>query len=160
PKIPGALSVHLATDFSGAPTPTSGRRPLPALGELQSKARAWGIRGGSPVVVYDNSGGAQASRAWWTLRWAGVPNVRILDGGYGPGPGAARPPSSHVGGAAAQPGAVVRAAGGMPPIDASQAAALAGRSRLLDARPLASYAGDPAKAGTGHIPGALHAPAG
>ena len=70
PKIPGALSVNLATDFSGKPTALSGRRPLPDINELQAKARAWGIRGDSVVVVYDNAGGAQASRAWWTLRWA------------------------------------------------------------------------------------------
>ena len=28
-KIPDALSVDLATDFSSKPTPASGRRPLP-----------------------------------------------------------------------------------------------------------------------------------
>jgi thiosulfate/3-mercaptopyruvate sulfurtransferase len=48
----------------------------------------------------------------------------------------------------------------MPTIDADEAAALAKQSRLLDARPRAAYAGDPAKPGTGHIPGAIHAPAG
>jgi thiosulfate/3-mercaptopyruvate sulfurtransferase len=40
PKIPGALSVHLATDFSGRPTPAAGRRPLPDVSDLQAKARA------------------------------------------------------------------------------------------------------------------------
>src|SRR5262249_295631 len=72
PKIPGALSVNLAADFSGKPTALSGRRPLPDIAELQAKARAWGIGRAGTVVVYDNAGGAQASRAWWTLRWAGV----------------------------------------------------------------------------------------
>jgi thiosulfate/3-mercaptopyruvate sulfurtransferase len=48
----------------------------------------------------------------------------------------------------------------MPTLDADEAAALAKQSRLFDARPRAAYAGDPAKAGTGHIPGAIHAPAG
>ena len=63
PKIPGSLSVYLETDFSGKPTRTSGRRPLPDISEFQSKARAWVIGSDSIVVVYDNSGGAQASRA-------------------------------------------------------------------------------------------------
>src|SRR4029077_6863680 len=72
PKIPGALSVRLHLDFSGKPTLASGRRPLPDVLELQSKVRGWGICSDSIVVVYDNSGGAQASRAWWTLRWAGL----------------------------------------------------------------------------------------
>ena len=83
PKIPSSLSVHLATDFCSEPTLASCRRPLPDMLELQSKVRAWGICSDSIVVVYDNSGGAQASRAWWTLRWAGLANVRVLDGGFG-----------------------------------------------------------------------------
>jgi thiosulfate/3-mercaptopyruvate sulfurtransferase len=48
----------------------------------------------------------------------------------------------------------------MPTIGAEEAAALAKQSKLLDARPRTAYVGDPAKAGTGHIPGALHAPSG
>src|SRR5262245_51554953 len=160
PKIPGSLSAHLATDFSGTPTAASGRRPLPDVPELQAKARAWGICNDSTVVVYDNSGGAQASRAWWTLRWAGLSSVRVLDGGYGAWAAANRPSSNHVATCATCEGDVVLRVGCMPTIDADEAAKLAKQSRLLDARPLASYVGDPAKAGTGHIPGAVHAPAG
>jgi len=160
PKIPGALSVDLATDFSGKPSAAAGRRPLPDIAELQSKARAWGIRSDSAVVVYDNAGGAQASRAWWTLRWAGLPNVRILDGGYNAWKAANRPSSNNVMTRAAQTGDVVLSAGHMPTIDADQAAALAKQSKLLDARPRASYVGEPGKPATGHIPGALHAPSG
>ena len=160
PKIPGALSVDLATDFSGKPTPASGRRPLPDLADLQSKARGWGIGRDSIVVVYDNSGGAQASRAWWTLRWAGLRNVRLLDGGYGAWAAAGRASSRHIAVRALRAGDATLTAGCMPTIDADAAAALARQSRLFDARPRASYVGDPGKAGTGHIPGALHAPAG
>ena len=111
-------------------------------------------------MVYDNSGGAQASRAWWTLRWAGLANVRVLDGGYGAWAAANRPSSNHVATQAARAGDVVLTAGCMPTIGAEQAADLAKQSKLLDARPRAAYVGDPAKAGTGHIPGAIHAPAG
>jgi thiosulfate/3-mercaptopyruvate sulfurtransferase len=160
PKIPGALSAHLATDFSGRPTPAAGRRPLPDVSDLQAKALAWGIRGDNTVVVYDNSGGAQASRAWWTLRWAGLANVRVLDGGYGAWIATSRPSSNHIATRAGLAGNVVLTSGGMPTIDAEEAAALAAQSRLLDARPRAAYAGDPAKLGTGHIPGAIHAAAG
>ena len=160
PKIPGALSVHLATDFSGTPTVTSSRRPLPDVSDLQAKARTWGISNATPVVVYDNAGGAQASRAWWTLRWAGLTDVRLLDGGYGAWAAAARPSSTHVATHASRAGDVVLTSGHMPTIDADEAARLAQQSRLLDARPRASYVGDPAKASTGHIPGAIHAPSG
>lgn len=160
PKIPGALSVDLATDFSGKPGVATGRRPLPDIVELQSKARAWGIRSDSAVVAYDNAGGAQASRAWWTLRWAGLANVRILDGGFDAWNAADRPSSKHVATRAARAGDVALTPGHMPTIDAEEAAALAKQSKLLDARPRASYLGDPDKPGTGHIPGAIHAAAG
>jgi len=159
-KIPGALSVNLATDFSSEPTLSSGRRPLPDVLALQSKARAWGICSDSIVVVYDNSGGSQASRAWWTLRWAGLTNVRVLDGGYGAWTAANQPSSKHIALQAACAGDVVLTTGCMPTIDAEEAAALAKESKLLDARARAAYVGDAAKGGTGHIPGAIHAPAG
>jgi thiosulfate/3-mercaptopyruvate sulfurtransferase len=158
PKIPGALSVNLATDFSGKPTPEAGRRPLPDIATLQSKARAWGIHNDNMVVAYDNSSGAQASRAWWTLRWAGVRNVRVLDGGLGAWIAAGRPTSNHFAASAAHAGDVVLSAGHMPTINADEAAHLAQQSKLFDARPRASYVGEPGKPGTGHIPGAIHAP--
>jgi thiosulfate/3-mercaptopyruvate sulfurtransferase len=160
PKIPGALSVHLATDFSSKPTPTSGRRPLPDVLDLQARARAWGICSDSMVVVYDNAGGAQASRAWWTLRWARLANVRVLDGGLAAWTGAGRPASNHVATRAEEAGDVVLAPGHMPTIEADEAAALAQQSKLFDARGRAAYVGEPGKAGTGHIPGAVLAAAG
>lgn len=158
PKIPCSLSVHLATDFSGKPTLTSGRRPLPDILELQSKARAWGINSHSIIVVYDNSGGAQASRAWWTLRWAGLADVRVLDGGYGAWTATKRRSSNHIATRANCAGDVILTSGSMPTIDAEEAADLAKQSKLLDARPRAAYVGDPDKGGAGHIPAAIHAP--
>jgi thiosulfate/3-mercaptopyruvate sulfurtransferase len=160
PKIPGALSVNLAEDFSGQPTPQGGRRPLPDIGALQAKARAWGITNDGVVAVYDNSGGAQASRAWWTLRWAGLNNVRIVDGGYSAWIAADGASSNHLAIKAAHAGDVVLTPGHMPTINADEAAELAKQSKLFDARPRSSYAGDPAKSATGHIPGAIHAAAG
>jgi thiosulfate/3-mercaptopyruvate sulfurtransferase len=46
----------------------------------------------------------------------------------------------------------------MPTIDAGEAAYLAKHAKLLDARARAAYVGDPGQSGTGHIPGAIHAP--
>jgi thiosulfate/3-mercaptopyruvate sulfurtransferase len=160
PKISGALSVNLAEDFSGKPTPQGGRRPLPDVGSLQAKARAWGIKNDSIVVVYDNTGGAQAARAWWTLRWAGLNDVRIVDGGYAAWIEANRLSSNQVATNAAQAGDVVLTPGHMPTIDADETAGLAKQSKLFDARPRSAYVGDPAKLATGHIPGAVHAASG
>ena len=160
--IPGAFAACLATDFSGPPSAGAGKRPLPDVGELQARARRWGVDADSLVVVYDDNGGAQAARAWWTFRWAGFGNVRILDGGLGAWKGAGLPLANAPAGEA-RSGAVLLGAGNMPTIDADQAAALARDGLLLDARGRAAYVGAPADAGkaaTGHIPGAVSAPAG
>ena len=112
------------------------------------------------VVVYDNSGSAQASRAWWTLRWAGLANVRVLDGGYDAWAAANRHSSNHIAARVERAGDVVLKVGCMPIIGAEEAAILAKQSKLFDARPRGAYAGDPVKGGTGHIPGAIHAASG
>jgi thiosulfate/3-mercaptopyruvate sulfurtransferase len=160
PKIPGALSVHLATDFCGKPTMLSGRRPLPEITDLQANARRWGISPGTQVVVYDNAGGAQASRAWWTLRWGGFETVRVLDGGLKAWQAAGKPTSNHVATEAVHAGTVVLKAGGMPTIDAADAARIARSGILLDARGKSNYVGEQGKPATGHIPGARLAASG
>jgi thiosulfate/3-mercaptopyruvate sulfurtransferase len=62
-----------------------------------------------------------------------------------------------------RPGNITLQAGQRPVLDADEAAALARRSVLLDARGRAAYLGGPAQPGsapTGHIPGAVSAPTG
>lgn len=158
PVIPGALAVSLAQDFSGPATKKGGRRPLPEPAILQETLRRRGIDGGSKVVVYDDASGAQAGRAWWTLRWAGHGHTRLLDGGF-----AAWSEAGHE--TAAQPvhpagiGNITVTPGGLPVIDANQAAEIARKGALLDARGKTAYEGDPDKPATGHIPGAVCAAA-
>lgn len=154
PVIPGAIAVSLASDISGPATKPGGRRPLPDPGVLQENLRRWGIDAESFVVVYDNASGAQAGRAWWTLRWAGHPNVRLLDGGLAAwtaaGHDTADQPVHPAGG-----GSFTVKAGGLPVIDADEAAGIARDGALLDARGKTAYEGDSDKPATGHIPGAI-----
>ncbi len=158
PVIPGAFAVSLASDISGPATKAGGRRPLPDAAALQETLRRWGIDADTTVVVYDNASGAQAGRAWWTLRWAGHGHVRLLDGGL-----KAWQAAGHA--TAAQPqhpkgqGSVTVKAGSMPVIEAEQAADIARKGALLDARGKAAYEGEADKPATGHIPGAVCAPA-
>ena len=152
--IPGALAASLASDFSGPATKDGGRRPLPSSEALQNTLREFGINRGSTVVVYDNAGGAQAGRAWWTLRWAGHQNVRLLDGGLAAWCDAGQGSSSEPACASAK-GDIEVSPGGMPVIDAVQSAEIARRGILLDARGRKGYEGDPEIPTTGHIPGAM-----
>ncbi|MFF0491076.1 sulfurtransferase [Nocardia sp. NPDC004068] len=155
--IPGAVFVDLETELSAPPSPGRGRHPLPDPAHLQKCARSWGLRAGEPVVVYDATGGMAAARAWWLLRWGGVGDVRILDGGL--------PAWERAGGELArgdepapEPGNIVLTSGHMPTIDADGAASWSGL--LLDARAGDRYRGEsePIDPRAGHIPGALSAP--
>jgi thiosulfate/3-mercaptopyruvate sulfurtransferase len=154
PAIPGAIAVSLESDISGPATEMGGRRPLPDPAMLQANLRRWGIDKDSLVVVYDNSFGSQAGRAWWTLCWAGHPNVRLLDGGLaawlGAGYGTISGPVDPVGS-----GNFLVVAGDMPVVDGDEAQEIARTGTLLDARGRTAYEGDLDKPTTGHIPGAI-----
>jgi thiosulfate/3-mercaptopyruvate sulfurtransferase len=157
--LPGAVYADLDAELAAAPAPEAGRHPLPDPSALQEAARSWGLRAGQPVVVYDDNGGLAAARAWWLLRWAGVRDVRILDGalaawtraGFGLRSGERRPDR----------GDVSLSAGQLPVLSADEAAALARDGVLLDARAGERYRGEtePVDSQAGHIPGARSAPA-
>lgn len=155
--LPGAVYVDLDTELAAPASPEQGRHPLPELEKLQESARRWGVRAGKPVVVYDDNGGTAAARAWWLLRWAGHTDVRILDGALGSWTGSLSTTDEHP-----EPGDVVLTAGRLPTITADEAANLAGKAILLDARAGERYRGEtePVDPRAGHIPGALSAPTG
>ncbi|WP_227985406.1 sulfurtransferase [Nocardia spumae] len=155
--IPGAVFVDLETELAAPPSPAHGRHPLPSPEHLQRCARSWGLRADEPTVVYDATGGMSAARAWWLLRWAGMRDVRILDGGL--------PAWQRVGGALATgsepdpvPGDVVVTPGNMPVVQADEVAEWSGA--LLDARAGERYRGqvEPIDPRAGHIPGAVSVP--
>lgn len=157
--VPGAVYVDLHTELAGEPSPAAGRHPLPDAARLQAAARRWGVRRGSRVVAYDDTGGLAAARAWWLLRWAGHTDVRLLDGGLRAWREAGRP--LETGDVAPVPGDVVLTAGALPTVDADAVAALAaGAGTVLDARAAERYRGEsePIDPRAGHVPGAVSAP--
>ncbi len=158
--VPSAVYAGLDTQLAAPPSPGGGRHPLPAVAELQEAARSWGLRAGQPVVVYDDNGGLAAARAWWLLRWAGLADVRILDGALAAWKGAGYPLED--GERVPPAGDVTLQAGHLPVLTADGAADLARRADgvLLDARAGERYRGEtePVDAQAGHIPGAVSAP--
>lgn len=156
--IPTAMFCDPAVALSAVPGSQVGRNPMPDLDTLATWFRRWGLRNNRTVIVYDDGRGLYAARAWWILRWAGVADVRILDGGLAAwekgdnpvlaGPGNQQRESSLV----PSPGQLelatiddVRDFQGVL-IDAREPARYAGRRELLDLQ-------------AGHIPGAINIPA-
>lgn len=154
--IPGAVYVDLPAELQGEREGFSGARPLPSVGVLQERARAWGIGDGDPVVVYDNVFGTKAGRAWFVLRWAGIASVRLLDGGYRAWTDGGFPVSTTE--PAPAPGDVTLSPGHLEVLDADGAAAFAARGALYDARGRGQFEGSADDRRSGHIPGAIAAP--
>jgi thiosulfate/3-mercaptopyruvate sulfurtransferase len=157
--LPGAVFVDLETDLADPPSPAVGRHPLPSLQRLQASARRWGIRAADQVVVYDASGGLAAARAWWLLRWGGLSDVRLLDGGLDAWVRTGGPLTT--GDVVPEPGDVTLSGGGMPVLSVDDAAALPTTGGLLlDARAGERYRGEvePIDPRAGHVPGAVSAP--
>jgi thiosulfate/3-mercaptopyruvate sulfurtransferase len=158
--LPGAVSVDLDRDLA-APVGDGrrGRHPLPEPGALQEALRRWGIDEESSVVAYDDADGSSAARAWWLLRWAGLRDVRVLDGGIAAWTAAGLPLTTNM--PAPEPTNVVVRPGAMPVLDATGVAELVARGGvLLDARVEPRYRGEvePVDPVAGHIPGARSAP--
>lgn len=161
--LPGAVYVSLEDELSDHAREGLGRHPLPRGPAVEDAARRWGVREGRSVVVYDDWNRAGSSRAWWVLTAAGIPDVRILDGGLaawtaaggGLQTGPATPPRGDV--------TVIHDdlyAGAEPTVTAADIA-VGAVPTLLDARAPERFRGEvePMDPVAGHIPGARNLPA-
>ena len=155
--VPGAFFVDLDTELA-APPGDGGRHPLPDPAVVEALLRRAGVSEHSRVVVHDGKESYAAARAWWVLRWVGVADVRVLDGGYAAWLAAGLPVSTEE--PADRHGDIQVRPGHLPTLDASGAAALARDGLLLDARAPERYAGEtePIDPVAGHVPGAVNSP--
>lgn len=156
--IPGAVFVDLDRELAGHGAPEDGRHPLPEIDDLQASARSWGVRSDSRVVVYDDLGNMSSARAWWLLRWAGVADVRLLDGALAGWRADGLPVDDAVPDPA--PGDVVLTPGHLPTLDVEEAGAFPATGVLIDSRAAERYRGEmePMDPKAGHIPGAVNVP--
>ncbi len=161
--VPGAVYVSLEDDLSDHSVAGRGRHPLPSGRVVEAAARRWGIRAGTAVVAYDDWNAAGSARAWWVLTAAGIPGVRILDGGLCAWTTIGG--DLEAGTPAVAPGDVRVLhddlyAGALPTLTADAAATL--RERLVDARTPERFRGDvePVDPVAGHVPGAVNVPSG
>jgi thiosulfate/3-mercaptopyruvate sulfurtransferase len=164
--IPGSIYVHLDDDLAGKVAPGTGRHPLPEVARFVQLVRDWGVSRESQVVVYDDAGGAVASRLWWMMRWVGHDRVALLDGGYRAWQQANNPVSTRSDKANPE----VSSDRNTFTVDVNQNATIEvselvdqlreGQVRLYDARSASRFAGkhEPIDPVAGHIPGAVNLP--
>lgn len=160
-RIAGAQVAVLTPDLAGDPSPDGGRFPLPDPDRLAATLTRWGIRRDTSVVVAASTPADStiATRAWFVLRWAGIDDVRVLDGGAGAWVAAGGSLGSGPASSAAArgvPSGVVGAKpslSAVPPLDADGARDVASEGVLIDARPESAFE-------RGRIPGAVNAPGG
>lgn len=159
-RIEGAIDTQAYADYQSPASFEGGQRPLPDIAVLQDKARAWGLRADSTIVIYDGDRSMTAARAWWVLKWAGLKDVRVLDGGFPAWLAQGLPTTDAV--TPLHPSDITLSPGNMPELDADGALALGKTGVLLDARIRPNYIGGPHEQGQparGHIPYAISAPA-
>jgi len=159
--IPGAVYADLDVDLAAAVGPGTGRHPLPDATELASTFGRLGVSADTRVVVYDETSGALAARAWWLLRWLGHEQVTLLDGGLGRWQASGGPleegevtfPTVHF-------DAIPRNDWVLATDEILQSAERDSNSLLIDARDEARYRGEiePIDKVAGHIPGSVNLP--
>ena len=119
-----------------------------------------GLGDGMVAVLYDDTAGAYAARAWWSLRVYGFDSTRILMGGLPAWEGLGLPVSTAL--EMIPPATFTPRRESRLRLTAEEVRGLLGSDEvhLLDARTPAEFAGH---AGTmrrlGHLPGALNVPA-
>lgn len=164
PRIPGALPAPYS-DWRGPPDDPGQLRPL---AEYTALLRRLGVEADTPIVLVargdDPSDFGAPARVFWTLKWLGLREVAILNGGMAAWQAAGLPlergatrwpmPSRFT----PQPQPQWLATREQVRDDLQREAAARGAVRLLDARPAAFFLGlvkAPAARRPGTLPGAV-----
>jgi thiosulfate/3-mercaptopyruvate sulfurtransferase len=146
----GSVHAQIRDVFAAEPNQTTGNLPLPSMERLMRHLNEWQVSENTELIMYGPSP-ALAARGWWTLKWAGLKRVRLLDGGLRAWTAA--------GGAVAKGDPPARSPrrsqpprlslGHMPNIEVDEVERLSSDARLIDARDENAYL-------AGHIPKAMN----
>lgn len=159
--VPGAVYAHLDDDLSSPTRPDTGRHPLPDAASFAAFLARSGWSPGKIAVVYDGGGGIIATRLWWLLKYHGIDDCALLDGGLAAWRAAALPLDEGASPVAATSPVKLTPRPEMVISTAELERALpAGELSLLDARAEARFRGEmePLDPVAGHIPGAFCLP--
>jgi thiosulfate/3-mercaptopyruvate sulfurtransferase len=167
-RIPGALHLDLWAFSLNNTDPA----PLESfLWMIAHVLAARGIDPSRPVVVYDETSGIRAARAFWFLEYFGHPDARLLDGGFAAWRRAGLP--IETGGAGLKTGPSAKTGPAKTPSDWPERAAThrdrlatwkdvrdrigASGAVILDTRTDEEHYGEVARAKRGgSVPGAVH----
>jgi thiosulfate/3-mercaptopyruvate sulfurtransferase len=157
--IPGAHYLHLERDLSGPVAGSGGRHPLPDPQQFCRRLAELGITRDTPVVAYDDSRFAFASRLWWMMSALGFTRVRLLDGGLNAWTNCGGALESSVPSSAAVTAHSAREFAARLDIKGVRQAQARG-AVLIDSREERRYLGleEPIDPVAGHIPGAVNYP--
>lgn len=150
--IHGAVHAQIRDVFASPANAATGNLPLPDVPGLQVQLRAWGVNTKTEIIVYGPSL-ALAARGWWTLRWAGAQNVRVLDGGMREwiAQGGAVAQGDYQPRLEQQGAPIILTPGQLPQIELAELEHSLPQHTLIDARDEASF-------DQGHLPRALNLP--
>lgn len=158
--VPGARHLDLEQHLSGPKGEHGGRHPLPTPAAFAQVLAQLGIQKDTEVLLYDDSQGLFAARAWWMMRALGYREPQFLAGGYSAWLAAGGEPETIVPDVDPVEPADVRAAWPGRCVREDLADLQAAGARLVDAREGPRYRGEvePIDPVAGHIPGAENRP--
>jgi thiosulfate/3-mercaptopyruvate sulfurtransferase len=157
--IPGATYIDWRTDLVEQEDESEALLLAGPTRVAETLARV-GIGNGMVAVIYDDTAGSYAARAWWTMRVYGFDSARILVGGLEAWRNLGQPISTTA--ELRPPTTFTPRLAGRTRLSASDVRQLLGspQVQLLDARAPSEFAGHAGSTRRlGHIPGALNVPA-
>ena len=160
--LPGAAYLDWRAELNDPPSEeTSHSLRLASSASVVAFMRRAGVGDATTLVLYDDTLGLYAARAWWSLRVYGFESARILDGGFPAWIAESRPLSTGV---LPHPDATFRPR--LNPrlrLTTTDVRSLLGSpdAQIIDGRAVPEYRGHEGNARRlGHIPGAVNVPIG